>query len=171
MNRTSVNVVTMLIWLVGVAVVAYLHFMEFPAAPHRAHRCGLPSSSASPHRSPSNGNAASSSASATTSAARSPGLFFIIPFVDRVASVIDQRVITSTFNAEETLTRDTVPVTVDAVLFWHVHDVERAPPSKSRACNAAVARASKQLSATSSATPRSPISSSAGRKWKSSSRT
>jgi regulator of protease activity HflC (stomatin/prohibitin superfamily) len=57
---------------------------------------------------------------------RGPGLFFIIPFVDRVTSIIDQRVITTTFNAEETLTRDTVPVTVDAVLFWHVHDAQQA---------------------------------------------
>jgi regulator of protease activity HflC (stomatin/prohibitin superfamily) len=73
--------------------------------------------------------------------AKGPGLFFIIPFIDRVASVIDQRVITSTFNAEETLTRDTVPVTVDAVLFWHVHDVERAA-LEVQDYNAAVARAS-----------------------------
>jgi regulator of protease activity HflC (stomatin/prohibitin superfamily) len=57
---------------------------------------------------------------------RGPGLFFIIPFIDRVASIIDQRVITTTFNAEETLTRDTVPVSVDAVLFWHVHDPQQA---------------------------------------------
>jgi len=57
---------------------------------------------------------------------RGPGVFLVIPFVDYVTAVIDQRVITTTFNAEETLTRDTVPVTVDAVLFWHVHDVKQA---------------------------------------------
>jgi regulator of protease activity HflC (stomatin/prohibitin superfamily) len=57
---------------------------------------------------------------------RGPGLFFIIPFVDTVAAWIDQRVITTNFNAEETLTSDTVPVNVDAVLFWMVYDPEKA---------------------------------------------
>jgi regulator of protease activity HflC (stomatin/prohibitin superfamily) len=55
-----------------------------------------------------------------------PGLFWIIPFVDSVASWIDQRTITTSFAAEQTLTSDTVPVSVDAVLFWMVHDVEKA---------------------------------------------
>ena len=57
---------------------------------------------------------------------RGPGLFWIVPFVDRVASVIDQRTIASAFAAEQTLTADTVPVNVDAVLFWMVHDAEKA---------------------------------------------
>lgn len=57
---------------------------------------------------------------------RGPGLFFIIPIVDVVAYWIDIRVITSTFKAEKTLTKDTVPVDVDAVLFWRVVDAERA---------------------------------------------
>jgi len=57
---------------------------------------------------------------------RGPGLFLIIPFVDNVTSWIDQRVITTNFNAEETLTSDTVPVNVDAVLFWMVYDPEKA---------------------------------------------
>ena len=57
---------------------------------------------------------------------RGPGLFWLIPFVDRVSSWVDQRTITTTFAAEQTLTSDTVPVNVDAVLFWMVHDVERA---------------------------------------------
>ena len=57
---------------------------------------------------------------------RGPGLFWRIPFVDRVVAWVDQRVITSPFAAEETLTSDTVPVNVDAVLFWMVHDAERA---------------------------------------------
>ena len=48
---------------------------------------------------------------------RGPGLFWIVPFVDRVSSWIDQRTITTTFAAEQTLTSDTVPVNVDAVLF------------------------------------------------------
>lgn len=57
---------------------------------------------------------------------RGPGVFFVLPFVDQVSSVADLRVITTPFTAEQTLTRDTVPVNVDAVLFWHVHDPEKA---------------------------------------------
>jgi regulator of protease activity HflC (stomatin/prohibitin superfamily) len=57
---------------------------------------------------------------------RGPGIFWVVPFVDKVAAWIDQRVITTSFAAEETLTRDTVPVNVDAVLFWMVHDAEKA---------------------------------------------
>ena len=55
-----------------------------------------------------------------------PGLFWIVPFIDSVSSWIDQRVITSSFAAEQTLTSDTVPVNVDAVLFWMVYDAEKA---------------------------------------------
>lgn len=57
---------------------------------------------------------------------RGPGLFWVMPFVDRVSSVIDQRTIATGFAAEQTLTADTVPVNVDAVLFWMVHDAEKA---------------------------------------------
>ena len=55
-----------------------------------------------------------------------PGLFWILPFVDTVSSWIDQRTITTSFAAEQTLTADTVPVNVDAVLFWMVHDAQKA---------------------------------------------
>ncbi len=57
---------------------------------------------------------------------RGPGLFWVVPFVDRVTAWIDQRTVTTSFAAEQTLTSDTVPVNVDAVLFWMVHDVKRA---------------------------------------------
>jgi regulator of protease activity HflC (stomatin/prohibitin superfamily) len=57
---------------------------------------------------------------------RGPGLFWVVPFIDRVSSVIDQRTIASGFAAEQTLTADTVPVNVDAVMFWMVHDAEKA---------------------------------------------
>jgi len=57
---------------------------------------------------------------------RGPGLFWVVPFVDSVVRWIDQRVITTSFAAEETLTSDTVPVNVDAVLFWLVYDPEKA---------------------------------------------
>ena len=55
-----------------------------------------------------------------------PGLFFIVPILDAVAYRIDIRVITATFKAEKTMTRDTVPVDVDAVLFWKVVDPKMA---------------------------------------------
>ena len=55
-----------------------------------------------------------------------PGIFWIVPFVDSVSSWIDQRTITTSFAAEQTLTSDTVPVNVDAVLFWMVHDAQKA---------------------------------------------
>lgn len=57
---------------------------------------------------------------------RGPGLFWIIPLLDRIAVWVDVRVRTTGFAAERTLTRDTVPVNVDAVLFWQVADAERA---------------------------------------------
>ncbi|MGZ5477467.1 MAG: slipin family protein [Thermoanaerobaculia bacterium] len=57
---------------------------------------------------------------------RGPGLYWIIPFIDTVSVSIDQRVITTSFAAEQTLTSDTVPVNVDAVLFWMVYDPEKA---------------------------------------------
>jgi regulator of protease activity HflC (stomatin/prohibitin superfamily) len=57
---------------------------------------------------------------------RGPGMFFIIPIVDTVAYWIDIRVITTSFTAEKTLTKDTVPVDVDAVLFWKVLDAKKA---------------------------------------------
>ena len=55
-----------------------------------------------------------------------PGMFFIIPIVEAIPYWIDTRVITSSFKAEKTLTKDTVPVDVDAVLFWKVLDPTKA---------------------------------------------
>ena len=55
-----------------------------------------------------------------------PGLFWIVPFIDRVALWADLRVRTTTFAAEKTLTADTVPVDVDAVLFWQIQSAEEA---------------------------------------------
>ena len=57
---------------------------------------------------------------------RGPGLFWIVPMMDSVSSWVDQRVITTSFAAEQTLTSDTVPVNVDAVLFWMAYDPEKA---------------------------------------------
>ncbi|MBW8066790.1 MAG: slipin family protein, partial [Ferrovum sp.] len=57
---------------------------------------------------------------------KGPGLFAIIPILDNVVAVIDERIQTTAFNAEQALTRDTVPVNVDAIIFWHVHDAEKA---------------------------------------------
>jgi regulator of protease activity HflC (stomatin/prohibitin superfamily) len=60
------------------------------------------------------------------SSVKGPGLFMIIPIIDSITAVIDERIQTTGFNAESALTRDTVPVNVDAIVFWHVHDAQRA---------------------------------------------
>jgi regulator of protease activity HflC (stomatin/prohibitin superfamily) len=57
---------------------------------------------------------------------RGPGYFTVIPIIDRVAYNVDQRIRTAAFGAESCLTRDTVPVNVDAIAFWIVRDAERA---------------------------------------------
>lgn len=57
---------------------------------------------------------------------RGPGFFMIIPIIDRIDKYIDQRVRVTDFKAEQTLTKDTVPVNVDAVVYWTVWDVEKA---------------------------------------------
>lgn len=55
-----------------------------------------------------------------------PGIYAVIPFIEHTAAHVDQRVITTTFYAEEALTEDLVPVDVDAVLFWAVWDPTKA---------------------------------------------
>src|SRR5439155_5796338 len=57
---------------------------------------------------------------------KGPGLFLIFPIIDSVTAVIDERIQTTAFNAEQALTKDTVPVNVDAIIFWHVHDAQKA---------------------------------------------
>jgi regulator of protease activity HflC (stomatin/prohibitin superfamily) len=57
---------------------------------------------------------------------KGPGMFAIIPVLDNVIAIIDERIQTTAFNAEQALTKDTVPVNVDAIIFWHVHDAEKA---------------------------------------------
>lgn len=57
---------------------------------------------------------------------KGPGLFWIFPILDRVTAIIDERIQTTAFNAEKALTRDTVPVNVDAIIFWRIHDAESA---------------------------------------------
>ena len=57
---------------------------------------------------------------------KAAGMFVIIPVIDNVVAVIDGRIQTTAFNAEQALTKDTVPVNVDAIIFWHVHDAEKA---------------------------------------------
>src|SRR6266699_4786730 len=57
---------------------------------------------------------------------KGPGLFLIIPILDNVTAVIDERIQTTAFSAEQALTKDTVPVNVDAIVFWHVHDAQSA---------------------------------------------
>jgi regulator of protease activity HflC (stomatin/prohibitin superfamily) len=57
---------------------------------------------------------------------KGPGIFLIVPIIDQITSYIDQRVRVTEFRAEQTLTKDTVPVNVDAVVYWTVWDVEKA---------------------------------------------
>ena len=57
---------------------------------------------------------------------RGPGLYLMVPVIDSVAAVVDQRIQTTSFNAEQALTRDTVPVNVDAIIFWQVRDARKA---------------------------------------------
>ena len=57
---------------------------------------------------------------------KGPGLFVIMPVIDSVVAVIDERIQTTAFNAEQALTKDTVPVNVDAIIFWRVHDARKA---------------------------------------------
>jgi regulator of protease activity HflC (stomatin/prohibitin superfamily) len=57
---------------------------------------------------------------------RGPGVFFLVPIIDRISYHIDQRLRTTDFGAESCLTKDTVPVNVDAIAFWIVYDAERA---------------------------------------------
>jgi regulator of protease activity HflC (stomatin/prohibitin superfamily) len=59
-------------------------------------------------------------------AVRGPGMCLIVPFIDDISSWLDQRIQTTEFNAEQALSKDTVPVDVDAVVFWQIHDPERA---------------------------------------------
>lgn len=57
---------------------------------------------------------------------KGPGLFLIVPVLDSVVTVIDERIQTTAFSAEQALTKDTVPVNVDAIIFWFVHDAQKA---------------------------------------------
>src|SRR3989338_8665431 len=59
-------------------------------------------------------------------ALRGPGPFVVLPFIDTVPFWIDNRTISTSFNAEQTLTKDSVPVDVDAILFWRVTDAKKA---------------------------------------------
>ncbi|HTO61830.1 MAG TPA: slipin family protein [Bradyrhizobium sp.] len=59
-------------------------------------------------------------------AIRGPGMFAIVPFIDNVSTWLDQRIQTTEINAEKALSKDTVPVNIDAVVFWQIHDPERA---------------------------------------------
>jgi regulator of protease activity HflC (stomatin/prohibitin superfamily) len=57
---------------------------------------------------------------------KGPGLFLITPVIDNIVAVIDERIQTTAFSAEQALTKDTVPVNVDAIIFWFVHDAQKA---------------------------------------------
>jgi regulator of protease activity HflC (stomatin/prohibitin superfamily) len=83
-------------------------------------------------------------------------LFWVVPVRRYDPSWIDQRTITRRLRREQTLTSDTVPVNVDAVLFWMVHDAEKAA-LECRTTRRPSAGRRRRRCATSSAAPRSPI--------------
>ena len=123
---------------VRINIVSIIIILVFDRSRRRRHRRAAKPGRRSPRRrrrvhprcsrrkSRSSGSAPSCFASANIVGLRGPGLFWVIPFIETVSSWIDQRVITTNFKAEETLTSDTVPVNVDAVLFWMVYDPEKA---------------------------------------------
>jgi regulator of protease activity HflC (stomatin/prohibitin superfamily) len=67
---------------------------------------------------------------------KGPGLFLIIPVIDHVVAIIDERIQTTAFGAEAALTKDTVPVNVDAIVFWFVHDAQKAALNITNYCEA-----------------------------------
>jgi regulator of protease activity HflC (stomatin/prohibitin superfamily) len=119
------NILTVLIWILGAASVTWASFAGLPPAALVAMAFVALVLSLMP-RIADQWDRAIVLRLGRFNATRGPGVFLLLPFVDRVSSWVDMRVITTGFNAEQTLTRDTVPVNVDAVLFWHVHDAERA---------------------------------------------
>jgi len=125
MSTLSFNIVSVLIWLGGAGAAAAAHFLGAPAWGVTAIAVAAILIGLSPQLAQQWERAIVLRLGRFQGTA-GPGLFFIVPFIDRIAAVVDQRVITTFFKAEQTLTEDTVPVNVDAVLFWHVHDAERA---------------------------------------------
>jgi len=125
MSTLSFNIVSVLIWLGGAGAAAAAHFLGAPAWGVAAIAGVAILIGLSPQLAQQWERAIVLRLGRFQGTA-GPGLFFIVPFIDRIAAVVDQRVITTFFKAEQTLTEDTVPVNVDAVLFWHVHDAERA---------------------------------------------
>jgi len=125
MSTLSFNIVSVLIWLGGAGAAAAAHFLGAPAWGVAAIAVAAILIGLSPQLAQQWERAIVLRLGRFQGTA-GPGLFFIVPFIDRIAAVVDQRVITTFFKAEQTLTEDTVPVNVDAVLFWHVHDAERA---------------------------------------------
>ena len=121
-----INVVAGLMMLVWIAVASWVwKATASPIAVATANR-RWPHLDAIPPDCPSMGTRRRAAARPVVGLRGPQGLFWIVPFFDRVSAWIDQRTITTGFAAEPTLTSDTVPVNVDAVLFWMVHDAERA---------------------------------------------
>jgi regulator of protease activity HflC (stomatin/prohibitin superfamily) len=125
MNPVPLNIVTVLVWVLGGALVFAAHAAGLPLPGVVGGAILVLLVSLSPQIAKQWDRAIVLRLGRFHRTA-GPGLFFVIPFIETVAVIVDQRVITTSFSAEQTLTRDTVPVNVDAVLFWHVHDAERA---------------------------------------------
>jgi regulator of protease activity HflC (stomatin/prohibitin superfamily) len=121
----SVNILTVLVWLAGAGLAAGAWFAHAGPVAVAAILVAAVIVSLSPQIA-DQWDRAIVLRLGRYNATKGPGFFFLVPFFDSITRWVDTRVITTGFTAEQTLTRDTVPVNVDAVLFWHVHDPERA---------------------------------------------
>lgn len=126
MNKGVLNPISLSVWLILIAVSVVLHMMQITNNQVLALSILLSCLAASAIRIADQWERAVVLRMGKYLGLKGPGPFLIIPIVDSVPTYIDQRVRVSTFKAEQTLTKDTVPVNVDAVVYWTVWDAEKA---------------------------------------------
>ena len=126
MNRGWSNPVTIAVLLILIAVSAGLYMLQIVTIPVLAFLLLVSGLMASAIRIADQWERAVVLRMGKYKGLKGPGPFLIIPIIDSVSTYIDQRVRVSAFKAEQTLTKDTVPVNVDAVVYWTVWDVEKA---------------------------------------------
>jgi regulator of protease activity HflC (stomatin/prohibitin superfamily) len=126
MNRGLINPVSLSVLLILIAISAVLYGMQIITIPVLAILLLFSGLFASAIRIADQWERAVVLRMGRYRGLRGPGLFMIIPIIELVSIYIDQRVRVNPFKAEQTLTKDTVPVNVDAVVYWTVWDVEKA---------------------------------------------
>jgi len=126
MNRGLINPVSLSVLLILVTVSAVLYILQIVTIPVLALLLLFSGLLASSIRIADQWERAVVLRMGKYRGLRGPGLFMIIPIIELVSIYIDQRVRVNPFKAEQTLTKDTVPVNVDAVVYWTVWDVEKA---------------------------------------------